>query len=351
MLGANNLLRAAVGLSAEDSLLIVAEHADCGLYDSGSLAAMHRVADAISTSVTVLAVSAHSTFVDFAEDAVDRFAGADKVLFQARLGDVMRFDAMRADTTMSYAYTASLLASPFCTTPHELMVELAQRLQSAMQGAARWRLTSSDGTYLEGTSCTSVDDDGKFEVQRFPVSTIRPISCRDADGEVRISPWVTSTAHLAYPSESLALAGTVVVAIEEGRITGIKGDRRDVDRLRRHYDRVGTLLDLDPFIVDSWHCGLHPSCRYDRPAADDIARWARHVFASPRYLHFHTCGDYVPGEICLSALDVTVTFDDDLLWSDGVTTFYRRRDIVELIESYGLAPARFLAKHPIGMPL
>jgi hypothetical protein len=30
------------------------------------------------------------------------------------------------------------------------------------------------------------------------------------------------------------------------------------------------------------------------------------AFANPRYLHFHTCGNYAPGEIAWSLFDVKV---------------------------------------------
>ena len=35
-------------------------------------------------------------------------------------------------------------------------------------------------------------------------------------------------------------------------------------------------------------------------------------------MHFHTCGDYSPGEICWMVIDPTIKFDNKALWLDGV---------------------------------
>ena len=45
--------------------------------------------------------------------------------------------------------------------------------------------------------------------------------------------------------------------------------------------------------------------------------WANTVFTNPRVLHFHTCGDYSPGEICWMIIDPTVSIDNKNLWEQG----------------------------------
>ena len=56
---------------------------------------------------------------------------------------------------------------------------------------------------------------------------------------------------------------------------------------------------------------------YDKPASSDPVRWSQTVFASPRFLHFHTCGTGPPGEICWMILDPTITIDGVALWENG----------------------------------
>ena len=41
------------------------------------------------------------------------------------------------------------------------------------------------------------------------------------------------------------------------------------------------------------------------------------VFGQPKYLHFHTCGNYAPGEICWMIPNHTVLIDDKPLWKEG----------------------------------
>jgi hypothetical protein len=51
--------------------------------------------------------------------------------------------------------------------------------------------------------------------------------------------------------------------------------------------------------------------------SNDPARWSNTVFTSPRFLHFHTCGENPPGEICWMVLDPTVIIDGVALWEGG----------------------------------
>ena len=74
---------------------------------------------------------------------------------------------------------------------------------------------------------------------------------------------------------------------------------------------------IDPHVMHSWHPGIHPGCAYHAPARDNLERWAGAAFGNPRLLHFHTCGDYAPGEISLNVLDPTVTVDGVAVWDEG----------------------------------
>jgi hypothetical protein len=56
---------------------------------------------------------------------------------------------------------------------------------------------------------------------------------------------------------------------------------------------------------------------YDAPVARDPVRWSSTAFQHPRLLHFHTCGNVPPGEICWTMIDPTILIDGVALWQDG----------------------------------
>jgi hypothetical protein len=77
------------------------------------------------------------------------------------------------------------------------------------------------------------------------------------------------------------------------------------------------MFGIDPFQVHSWHAGIHPQTLYPLPAGHNLARWSALAFGSPRYLHFHVCGDDPPGEISWTIIDPTVTIDGQQAWYEG----------------------------------
>lgn len=88
-------------------------------------------------------------------------------------------------------------------------------------------------------------------------------------------------------------------------------------RVHEHYNYVSGMFNLDAGIVHSWHAGIHAGNPYSNFDPTHPDRWANTAFTHPRVLHFHTCGDYAPGEICLNVLDAEVTIDGVLLWQAG----------------------------------
>ena len=69
--------------------------------------------------------------------------------------------------------------------------------------------------------------------------------------------------------------------------------------------------------MHSWHAGIHPGTEYDKIIDNDPDQWSNSIFGSPRYLHFHTCGELPPGEICWMILNPTVKVDSKALWENG----------------------------------
>ena len=109
----------------------------------------------------------------------------------------------------------------------------------------------------------------------------------------------------------------MLAEVASGRLAGLDGDARVVDRIRAHYRMVAEKFGLDADAVHSWHAGIHPGCAYAGDAAENPDRWANNVFTNPRFVHFHTCGALPPGEICWTVLDPTIEVDGTVFWERG----------------------------------
>lgn len=66
-----------------------------------------------------------------------------------------------------------------------------------------------------------------------------------------------------------------------------------------------------------WAVRRLPACQFDSKAEADILRWSGSAFGNPRLLHFHTCGEYAPGEISWNIVDPTICLDDVPVWENG----------------------------------
>ena len=102
--------------------------------------------------------------------------------------------------------------------------------------------------------------------------------------------------------------------------------------------------------VHSWHVGLNPHTFYAGNGPTMIwSAGARCPSPVPRYLHFHTCGDYAPGEIAWSVFDPTVTVDGEVLWRDGRFVWLERADNAELIAGYPDAECLYEMRRDLGV--
>ena len=165
----------------------------------------------------------------------------------------------------------------------------------------------------------SADADGGADVsvQRFPLGVPKPMNASGFSGRVAVARYLAPTGSKVYQPATLEIECTIFAEIESGRIKDFSGDDACVAQARAHYERVASLFGIDGHVVHSWHAGIHPACTSRRNAAEDPDRWANTVFPNPRFLHFHTCGDYAPGEICWMVLDHTITVDGEALWEKG----------------------------------
>ena len=55
---------------------------------------------------------------------------------------------------------------------------------------------------------------------------------------------------------------------------------------------------------------------------------------SPKFLHFHTCGDYAPGEICWMVENHSIVIDGEPLWKDGTLVANNFIDTKDCIDKW-----------------
>jgi hypothetical protein len=232
------------------------------------------------------------------------------------------------------------------------MEEVLKRFESELNEARSWRITCPLGTDVRGTQApaegnTPVGRD--FTLLLFPVPIHRPVSCATMSGRVAVAHWLMSTANHVYEDSFLELDEPLMALVEEGRITNFEGPKDLVRRVRSHYRRVAKLYDIDGDVVHSWHAGIHPKAFYPLRATTNIERWGSVAFANPRYLHFHTCGNYAPGEIAWSLFDASVHLDGRVYWEGGRFTFLDTPDMRGRLAHYNLDERAVEQRFDIGI--
>jgi len=333
--GALNLLANCVGVARGERVLIVREDAVHGYYDDHAAPQVADFARDLGAEVDVFMAPLIDGPEDFPDDLRAAMADVDHTIFFCRIGDQVRFVKIdgAGTKTMCYALDRGFLGSGFCAVPHGLMEEIKRRLEAALDTAHEWRITCPLGTDAWGRfdAPAAGEEAEDFSLRLFPVTTFRPVPCGTMSGRVALSRWLMATGSRTYSPSDVPLERPVFAVIEQGRICGFEGDSESVGRARAQHDHVGGLFGIDPDLVHSWHVGINPQTFYPQPAETDLERWGGISFGSPRYLHFHACGDYAPGEICWSLFDATVEIDGEPFWTCGRFSFLERSDIAGLI--------------------
>ncbi|MGB0867872.1 MAG: hypothetical protein ACPGSC_15275 [Granulosicoccaceae bacterium] len=352
--GALNLLTEAVKLQAGQRIAIVSEDPALGTYDALAPRCVLETARDLGAQAQLIPVQgAEATHLSLElAQALETF---DHVLFMASIGDTLRFSPQQnhAKRTMCYALDIGTLGSAGATVSFQLMREIQKRFEQESGTAQTWHIQCPLGTDLCGTQDVAAIQAGTapdFSMTRFPVCAPRPTLCSDAEGVVALSHWLLPTGNGNYDDATLDLNAPIFAVIKRGRIVDFQGDKKTARAATRHYQRVASLFNIDPWAVHSWHAGMNPGISYPVSAHGDPSRWGKTAFANPRYLHFHTCGDYAPGEICWSVFDATVTMDQQVYWQDGYFCFLDRADIRELLAKHNY-PDGLEVRRDIGVPL
>ena len=316
--GARNLLLNCADLRPEETLLIVCEDPDLGWYDNETSRAVADEARTLGFTPTLLGVGAPENVRNSGvTQAVDAHTCT---VFLSRMGDQDRFaDPVQGKkSVMCYTRDGDSLASAYGRTKHQAFLQLKSAVNDILLSANSVHITCPLGTDISGNiSKTEREGPGDVSVRRFPMGVPQPLDASELSGQVALARYLTPTGSNTYDPASLAIDSTVIAEVSMGRVKDLKGKPKDVRRIRRHYQMVASLFAIDGDVVHSFHAGIHPGSAYTKDVADDPDRWSNSAFTNPRVLHFHTCGDYPPGEICWMVIDHTLTVDGKALWQKG----------------------------------
>ncbi len=351
--GARSLITEAIGARPGDTLAIIAEDPALGIYDALVPVCVADMAAELGIDATIVPVSDHAGLDDIPEPVLTALMTSTHVLFHARLGDTLRFETIpgSASVTMSYALDLSVLGGPACTVPHRVMRDIQAAYDGIVDRALHWRIRCPLGTDIEGTQDLETIAAGEaedFTVIRYPVCAPRPIACATANGTVALAHWLMASGNRKYDDDELLLDEVVLAQVAEGRVVDLDGPKRLVEAIRAHGERVGGLFGIDPWIVHSWHAGINSGAFYPVRAAVDLERWGKVAFANPRYLHFHTCGAYAPGEIAWTLFDASAEFDGRTLWRDGTFVFLDDPEVRAVLSAHDIAALPL--RRDIGVP-
>lgn len=348
--GARNLLANCSGVRSGETVLFLTEPPGLGHYDDALPGFLAEAAEALGARTRILPVEPVAGPEDTPAEVFDAIAAADHAIFLTRTGDQLRFHPLpgRGAKTMCYALDFGYLADRFATTPYELMFELQARLARLLASASGYRITCPNGTDLSAQIAPDGARAGDFTVRTFPVMILPPFPADTASGTLVVSNALTSTYIHAYPDSVIALPRTASLTVEAGRIAAIQAEPALAARIEAQFARVAGLFGGEARSLNSWHCGLNPATYFAAPALSDIDRWSGVAFGSPRYTHFHMCGN-APGDICGQVFDATIQLDGEVVWEHGRMVFFDRPENRALIESFGLDPEAFNTPRPLGL--
>ena len=352
--GANNLLVNCIGVKPGETVLIIREREGIDYYDEGVPELVGQAAGDMGANVTTVCEPMLKGPEHVPDEISRGIQRADHTIFFSRIGDQIRFSKLEGGgtKTMRYALNLEYLGSEFCTVLHGLMDRILAKLEAEIDVAREWHITCPLGTDVRGEHDFEPPEPGTksgFSLLNFPIGTFRPLSCKTMNGRVVVSRWLTPSGSHLYEPDHLIIDNPIAAIVKDGRITGFDGDSETVRKVEKHYHTVAGQLDINPDIVHSWHAGINGQTYYSDPPTENLWRWANLTFSSPRRLHFHTCGDYPPGEIAWSIYDQSVYFDSVLYWKDGRFVYLDREDLHALLDEFPTGAKALQMRTDIGV--
>ncbi len=352
--GALNILRNCAGVEAGDRVLIIGEQGERAFFEPEVCDVVADVARDIGADAKVVLAPQTSGPHDFPAGLAAAMQQADHTIFFARIGDQVRFSSLasRCSKTMCYTHDNGYLGDAFAQVDYRLFEDVLERLMTEIAAASACRIVCPAGTRLEGpmtdTTGTGEAVAAQFTVKLFPVMIFPPLTCAGLSGRLPLGRWLTSTSTTAYDDSLTRIDGPVEAIIDNGRISSFEGDSDLVGRIDRHFHTVAARSGGDPYCCNSWHTGIYPRTYYRGDPLANIEKWGDLAYGSPRYTHFHLCGDG-PGDICISVFDATISFDGTAFWDNGRFVFLDRPDIRALLDRYPGSRNAFDMRWDIGI--
>lgn len=336
--GIDNLLENCLELTPGQSLTIIREPSDLDYFSPTLPDTIAARAAEVGITIKMVVAPFHEateTLPDIISTAIER---SHKALFLARIGDQVRFSGLlnHGGIAMCCALDEQTFATDFCSADYRFFVMLKHKVNEAVFGHKTITIRCREGTHLVGVSPPSYADDDAYDVgfKRFPLNIFRPVDASTFSGRLAISKWLNPTGSRFYQPDGVLIDGVVFANVQNGRITNFEGNRNDVEKIESHYEFVSERYNIDGSIIHSWHAGIHPQNGYAGLAADNLTRWSGAAFGNPRYLHLHSCGNYPPGEICISVFDPTIIADDTVLWDNGRLALADTSEIRALMQAH-----------------
>lgn len=349
--GARNLLLECAGARAGDRVLLVGEDGEDTYFSPELCSAVSEVATRLGmTPEIVMAkpVADASSFPQAVREAMER---ADRTIFFSRLGDQVRFDlpANKAKAVMTYTLDLEYLCAPFASADFAVMKRVHDALLALILKSKSYRISGACGTdlfseILPGRNEAVAD----FALELFPVMIFPPVNCHKMNGVLAIKHFVTSSSTRAYEGSVLILDHPIMVQVENSRMISFDGPTELVERLKHQLKRAAALTKGDPYLINSWHTGINPGTYYKGDPYDDLELWGTVSYGSPRYTHMHAAG-IDPGDAAFHLMDMTVVFDDQLVWDKGRFVFLDRPEIQAIMSQDQRALLNSSVHHDIGI--
>ncbi|WP_343211808.1 hypothetical protein QEZ52_21265 (plasmid) [Aliisedimentitalea scapharcae] len=332
--GARNLLLACAGAQAGDRVLLVGEEGPDLYFDPALCDAVAKVAtDLGMTPEVVMAapVTDASAFPANVREAMER---ADRTIFFSRLGDQVRFNLSgdKAKAVMTYTLDLGYLSAPFASADFAVMKRVHDALLDLILSARSYRISGDCGTDLISEIKVGREDAvADFALELFPVMIFPPVICHRMQGTLAIKHFVTSSSTRAYDDSTLVLNEPILTRVEDSRMIDFQGPADLVARLKSQLERAAALTGGDPYLINSWHTGINPGTYYVGDPYADLEKWGTVTYGSPRYTHMHAAG-IDPGDAAFHLMDLTIAFDDQVVWDRGRFVFLDRPEIQAMMD-------------------
>ncbi|MBX2878658.1 MAG: hypothetical protein KTR32_01940 [Granulosicoccus sp.] len=334
----DNLLVNCVGGEPNQHLLIVEEPESEDMYEPGIGSLIAERAKRMGLTVSAIAPDLVKETADIPMTVSEHMRVADHTLFLSRIGDIARFTPLSGNgsKTICYARRVAMFDSYYANSCHKLMSVLLDRLENTLHQAESWQIECALGTNVTGHfNWSEINNTNDFTLSFFPVTTFTPVTCDSASGNVALSRWLMPGGATKVGPDHVPFQGIVNAAIENGVIQRFEGDPAAVETIQNHYALITNALGVNRNRVHSWHAGINPHTFYDSKIEENFECWNATSFSSPRYLHFHTCGDLAPCEITWSVFNPTVMIDGEVFWENGNFVWLQRPENRQLILNAG----------------